>query len=156
MTRRNFPSSIFLGKIHTDLSQPRPLSFLFFISFSLLLRFLFYPFFRRTEMRDLYTSVGLSVGFHLVVRSEVLTASVNQRDTDHKTIKKIFMLYRFGWIIKCYVSLSNPPHPTAQTTYGRDMKFGMESQWGNTFWAIRGFFQFPPLSRDMGVGRCNP
>ena len=64
--------------------------------------------------------------------------------------------YRFGWIIKCYMSLSNPPHPTAQTIYSRDMKFGMESQWGNTFWAIRGFFQFPPLSRDMGVGRCNP
>ena len=66
------------------------------------------------------------------------------------------MLYRFGWIIKCYVSLSNPPHPTAQTTYSRDMKFGMESQWGNTFWAIRGFFQFPPLSRDMGVGWGSP
>ena len=49
--------------------------------------------------------------------------------------------------------VTNPRHPTAQTTYGRDMKFGMESQWGNTFWAIRGFFQFPPLSRDMGVMR---
>ena len=62
----------------------------------------------------------------------------------------------FGWIIKCYMSLSNPPHTTAQTTYSRDMKFGMESQWGNTFGAIRGFFQFPPLSGDMGVGWGNP
>ena len=59
---------------------------------------------------------------------------------------------KFGWITKCYMSLSNPPHPTAQTTYSKDMKFSMKSQWGNTFWAIRGFFQFLPLSRDMGAG----
>ena len=64
--------------------------------------------------------------------------------------------YRFGWIIKCYMSLSNPPHPTAQTTYSGVMKFGMVSQWGDTFWAFRGFFQFPPLSRDIGVGRGSP
>ena len=73
----------------------------------------------------------------------------------HKAAK-VILRYRFGWIIKCYMSLSNPPHPTAQTTYSRDMKFGMESQWENTFWAIRGFFQFPPLSRDMRVGWGSP
>ena len=38
------------------------------------------------------------------------------------------LVYRFGWNIKCYMSLSNPPYPTAQTTYSRDIKFGMESQ----------------------------
>ena len=64
--------------------------------------------------------------------------------------------YRFGWNLKCYMSLSNPPYPTAQTTYSRVMKFGMESQWGNTFGAIRGFFQFSPLSGHMRVGWGSP
>ena len=54
------------------------------------------------------------------------------------------------------MSLSNPPYPTAQITYTRDMKFGMESQWGNTFGAIRGFFQFRPLSRNIGVEWGSP
>ena len=51
---------------------------------------------------------------------------------------------------------SGAPRSSIMCMSGRDMKFGMESQWGNTFWAIGGFFQFPPLSRDMGVGWCSP
>ena len=48
--------------------------------------------------------------------------------------------------------VTNPRHPTAQTTYGRDMKFGMESQWGNTFWAIRGFFSISAPEQRYGGG----
>ena len=63
--------------------------------------------------------------------------------------------YMFGWIMKCYMSPSNPPYPTALTTYSGDMKPGMESQLGKNFGIIREFFRFLPLSGDMGVGWGN-
>ena len=62
------------------------------------------------------------------------------------------LVYRFGWNIKCYMSLSNPPYPTAQSTYSRDIKFGMESQWGNTFGAIRGLISISVPEQRCGVG----
>ena len=62
------------------------------------------------------------------------------------------MIYRFGWICKCYMSLSNLPPPTAQTNHHRDLKFGMEGHLVPNRGAIEAIFDKLPQSRDIGQG----
>ena len=66
------------------------------------------------------------------------------------------MVYRFGRICKCCMSLSKVPPPTAQTDHHKDLKFGMDTHVRPNRGAIEAIFEKLPQSGDMGQGWGTP